>query len=86
MIVVSLLGRKQRAKIHHQLQFLWKKTGSLSAISVKSGQAATQSSTCSAVNASGTEHEQTLLFFYIFNNNLLYSILADLKLIHYHSK
>jgi len=63
MIVVSLLGHKQSTKIYHQLQFPWKKSGSLSAISIKSGQAATQSSTCSAVNASGTEREQTLLFF-----------------------
>jgi hypothetical protein len=58
MIVVSLLGHTQSAKIHHQLQSFWKKSGSLSAISVKSGQAATQFSTCSAFNASGTEREQ----------------------------
>jgi hypothetical protein len=85
MIAVCLLGHKQSTKVDHQLQFLLKKSGSLSTISVKSGQAVTQSSTCSAVNASGTKREQTP-FFQIFNGSFLYSILADFKLIHCHSK
>jgi hypothetical protein len=86
VIVVSLLGHKQSAKIHHQLQFLWKKSGSLSVISIKCGQAATQSATCSAVSASGTVHEQTLPFFSKFSGNLLHRILADFKLIRCHLK
>ena len=59
-----------------------KKSGSLPVNSIKSWQASPRFS-CSAVNVCGTNRVQTTLF-QIFNDYLLYSILTDVRLIHYH--